>query len=162
MIENAQISDAPEIAALWNYYVETTTATFRSAFYDAAEVEALINTLTKDDKPFLIARNETLLGFALYKQFRGGDGYARTMEHSIYLDISAQGRGIGRKLMEALEKHARFRNVHCFIGGVTADNAESIRFHERLGFRMTGMIPEVAEKFGRKQDIAFMQKILKD
>ncbi len=160
MIFPAQNQDAPEIANLWNHYVQSGTATFRSELYTKEEITLLIQTSAQNDTPFFIARNERLLGFALYKQFRSGNGYARTMEHTIYLDTQARGRGIGRKLMEALEKHARHRNVHSFIGGVTFDNQESILFHEKLGFRITGTIPEVAEKFGKWHQIAFMQKIL--
>lgn len=160
MIFQAQAQDASEIASLWNHYVENTTATFRSALYDAAEIEGIIALCRENDWPFLVARNEALLGFALYKQYRGGDGYRHTMEHTIYLSTSARGRGVGRKLMEALEKHARFREVHSFIGGVTYANKESIAFHEKMGFRVEGRVPEVAKKFGEWHEIAFMQKVL--
>ncbi len=159
MITSAKKEDAAEIAQLWNEYVASTTATFRNALYETHEIEALIAQLAKDDHAFLVARNETLLGFALYKQFRGGDGYRHTMEHSIYLAPSARGRGVGRKFMEALERHARFRNVHSFIGGITANNEESILFHERLGFRREGVVPQAGYKFEKWHDLAFMQKI---
>ncbi len=160
MIFPAKIEDANEIADLWNFYVENSTATFRSQLYTKEEIATLLEFCTKNEFPFLTARNETLLGFALYKQFRNGNGYRHTMEHTIYLHAQAQGRGIGRKLMNALEKHAKFRNVHSFIGGVTAANKDSIQFHERLGFRVRATLPEIAEKFGKWHDIAFMQKIL--
>ncbi len=160
MIFSAQKTDAPEIADLWNHYVLNSTATFRSQTYKVTEIEAIIDECQAANCPFLVARNEKFLGFALYRQYRKGDGYAMTMEHTIYLDKAARGRGVGRKLMAALEEHGRKQKVHSFIGGVTADNQDSIDFHTKLGFRFAGRIPQVAKKFGDWHDIAFMQKFL--
>lgn len=68
MIFSAQKSDAPEIAELWNEYVTNSTATFRSQLYTIDEIEALLTFCIDSNYPFFVARNEALLGFALYKQ----------------------------------------------------------------------------------------------
>jgi L-amino acid N-acyltransferase YncA len=44
------------------------------------------------------------------------------------------------------------------IGGVDADNAASIRFHERLGFAQAGRLREVGYKFDRWLDLVFLQR----
>ena len=44
------------------------------------------------------------------------------------------------------------------IGGVDADNAASIRFHERLGFAKAGHLREVGYKFDRWLDLVFLQR----
>src|SRR6266513_67248 len=49
-------------------------------------------------------------------------------------------------------------NKHVIIGGVDADNAPSIRFHERLGFERAGRLREVGYKFERWLDLVFLQR----
>ena len=46
------------------------------------------------------------------------------------------------------------------IGGIDADNAGSIRFHERLGFERVAHFHEVGHKFGRWLDLVFVQRLL--
>jgi phosphinothricin acetyltransferase len=46
------------------------------------------------------------------------------------------------------------------IGGIDADNAASIRMHERLGFERSAHMKEVGRKFDRWLDLVFMQRKL--
>jgi phosphinothricin acetyltransferase len=46
------------------------------------------------------------------------------------------------------------------MAGVDAENASSIRFHERLGFERVGHLREVGFKFGRRLDLVFLQRML--
>lgn len=56
----------------------------------------------------------------------------------IYLLESAQGKGIGRALMEACLEEARQRNRDVLWLGVLATNERAIRFYERWGFEIVG------------------------
>jgi len=51
---------------------------------------------------------------------------------------------------------------HAMIGGVEAGNVASIALHESLGFRVVGVLPQTGAKFGRWQDLAFVQLLLDD
>ena len=46
------------------------------------------------------------------------------------------------------------------VAGIDADNGDSIRFHERLGFVEVARMPETGYKFGRWLDLVLMQRIL--
>jgi phosphinothricin acetyltransferase len=50
--------------------------------------------------------------------------------------------------------------MHVMIAGVDADNAGSLRFHERLGFERVGRFTGVGFKFGRWLDLVFLQRTL--
>ncbi|MGH7318177.1 MAG: GNAT family N-acetyltransferase, partial [Candidatus Rokuibacteriota bacterium] len=56
---------------------------------------------------------------------------------------SAQGSGLGARLLAAAEGGARERANHMFLL-VTADNAGARRFYERWGYRHVGDLPEHA------------------
>jgi phosphinothricin acetyltransferase len=49
---------------------------------------------------------------------------------------------------------------HVMIGGIDADYAASLRFHERLGFERVTHFREVGHKFGRWLDLVFVQRML--
>ena len=59
-----------------------------------------------------------------------------------------------------LLKRGRELGKHVMVAGVDAENAGSIRFHERLGFERVGHLHEVGFKFGRRLDLVFLQRML--
>ncbi|HEY9657011.1 MAG TPA: N-acetyltransferase family protein, partial [Allocoleopsis sp.] len=101
-----------------------------------------------------------LLGFASYGTFRAWPAYKYSVEHSVYVHKDHRGKGIGRKLMQALIAVARDQNYHVLVGGIEATNSASIALHQSLGFVHAGTIQQVGFKFGRWLDLAFYQLIL--
>ncbi|PJF09025.1 GNAT family N-acetyltransferase [Pseudorhodobacter sp. MZDSW-24AT] len=160
MIRAASAADAEAVAAIWNHYIRDTVATFNSAEKSVAEVAATL-AARQVQRCFLVAEGAGgVLGFATYDQFRGGVGYAHSMEHTVLLAPGAQGRGVGRALMAAVEAHATKAGAHVMVAGVTAENAAGQAFHGRLGYHEVGRMPQVGRKFGRWMDLVLMQKIL--
>jgi phosphinothricin acetyltransferase len=102
----------------------------------------------------------TLLGFASYGLFRPQPAYKYTMEHSVYIHHSQRGRGLGRVLMEALIEQARQRDVHVLVGAIDAANQGSRALHEKLGFKLVGLLPQVGFKFGGWLDLVLYQLLL--
>lgn len=161
MIRDATPADAPAIAAIWNPIIRDTAITFNSAEKTDAEIAAMIRARQADGHGFLVAEEGgPVLGFATYAQFRGGLGYARTMEHTILLSPAAHGRGLGRALMTALEDHARAGGAVSLFAGVSAENAAGRAFHAALGFAEVAVLQRVGFKFGRMMDLVLMQKFL--
>jgi phosphinothricin acetyltransferase len=110
---------------------------------------------------YLVAEDDgRIIGFALYFQFRGGAGYARTMEHTIVLAPDAQGRGVGRALMKAISDHARNAGVGSLWAGVSCENLAGLAFHKRIGFEEVATLPKVGYKFGRWMDLVLLRKWL--
>ena len=160
MIRLATPADAPAIAALWAPFFRDTTVTFNPQEKTPADIVALISDRAALGHASFVALDGGLAGFATYAQFRGGAGYATCMEHSIILGPTAQGRGIGRALMAALEAHAQAAGAHQMIAGVSGENAGGIAFHARLGYRQIAIVPQAGHKFGRFIDLVLMQKFL--
>ena len=161
MIRDATPGDAAGIAAIWNPVIRDTAITFNSAEKSPADIAAMIRTRQGDGHGFLVTEDEgRILGFATYARFRGGVGYARTMEHTILLDPAAHGRGLGRALMQAVEDHARARGAISIFAGVSAENPAGRAFHAALGYAEVAILQRVGYKFGRTMDLVLMQKFL--
>jgi len=73
---------------------------------------------------------------------------------------SWRGRGAGSGLLKALIPRAAALGKHVMIGGIDAENAASLKFHERLGFERVAHFKEVGFKFGRYLDLVFVQLAL--
>ncbi len=107
------------------------------------------------------AADGTLAGYATYGTFRTQCGYRFTVEHSVYVEKSHRGQGIGTALMRALIDTARAGEIHTLVGVIDAANHDSIRFHRAFGFVPCGTIREAGRKFGRWLDLEFYQLILR-
>jgi phosphinothricin acetyltransferase len=101
-----------------------------------------------------------LLGFASYGTFRAWPAYKYTVEHSVYVERSQRGSGVGLALMQRLIAVAAERQVHVLVGGIDASNRASVAFHEKLGFSHAGTVKHAGFKFGRWLDLAFYQLLL--
>lgn len=161
-LRTATPADAQAIKAIMKPVVEETTATFASVERSVADWAALIEARLKDGSAFYVAEVDgKVAGYATYEQFRSSNnGYRHTMEHSVYLSDAAQGRGYGRILLITIEEHAREAGHKSMIGVIDADNTASIAFHEALGYKEVGRIPQSGFKFDRWLDALFMQKML--
>jgi len=155
-ISAATPSDAIPILTFWNPLIENTVITFSSKLKTVSDVTGMIR-----DQVFIVAKLDgKVLGFATYNQFRNGDGYARTMEHTIILAQQAQSKGIGRALLDTLENHARDNGCHSFIAGISGQNPAAIAFHKAMEYVEVARIPQAGNKFNQWLDLVLMQKIL--
>ncbi|WP_288942089.1 GNAT family N-acetyltransferase [uncultured Roseovarius sp.] len=161
ILRAARDADAQAIADIVNPVIRDTAITFNSQEKTARDVRTEIAERRAQGHGYLLAEEDgRVLGFASYKQFRGGPGYARTGEHSIMLVDAARGRGVGRTLMSALEDHARAGGMHSMIAGVSGENPGGVGFHERLGYKRVAVLPQVGWKFDRWMDLILLQKCL--
>lgn len=161
LIRTATLADVPAILAFWNPLIADTTVTFSPTLHTPESLSALIAERQAGGRAFLVAEVAgAVLGFVTYDQFRKGLGYALAMEHTIILAQSAQGRGVGRALMAAMEAHARSARVHLMVAGVSGENARGLAFHAALGYAEAGRMAEAGHKFGRFIDLVLMQKLL--
>ena len=160
-IRPARRADFAAILAIWNPVIRDTAVTFSSEEKTADGLAAMIADRRAAGREFLVAEADgQVAGFATYAQFRAGNGYAHAMEHTIILAPGAQGRGLGRALIAAVEDHARAGGAHTLFAGVSGENAAGIAFHDRVGFRTVARIPEAGRKFGRWLDLVLMMKFL--
>ncbi|MBW7055742.1 GNAT family N-acetyltransferase [Paracoccus bogoriensis] len=161
MLRAARPDDAGAVGAIWNPIIRDTAITFWPTERSEAEIAAIIADRASTGLAFLLAEDAgRVIGFATYGQFRGGAGYAHSMEHTIHLAPEARGKGLGRILLAAIEDHARAAGHRLMIGGITGSNTGSLAFHAAAGYREWGRIPAAGWKFGQFHDLVLMGKDL--
>lgn len=164
-IKTASSGDAASLARIYAYYVNNTAVTFE---YDAPSSEEfklrIINTLNK--YPFLKAEaNGIPVGYAYASPFHNRAAYQFSAELSVYMHPEYRGHGGGKLLYSKLERilyAQRVTNLYACIAYTERRdeylNDTSVRFHERMGYRMVGKLSGCGYKFGAWYDIVYMEK----
>lgn len=99
-------------------------------------------------------------GYAYASRHRERAAYRLTAETSVYVAPSAQGRGVGRALYDALLAELAARGFHVALAGITLPNPASVALHEAVGYRPVGVFEAVGFKFGRWHDVGWWQLAL--
>jgi L-amino acid N-acyltransferase YncA len=161
MIRPANDSDLPPILAIYNDAVLTTTAIWNETPVDLDNRRAWMSARNAAGFPILVAEESgRVLGYGSFGDFRPFEGYRVSVEHSLYVDAAARGRGLGKALLTALIDEARRLDKRAMIGGIDGANEVSIALHRKFDFVEVGRLPGVGTKFGRPLDLVFMQKTL--
>lgn len=166
-IRSAKPADAECLLAIYAPYVLDTAITFE---YDVPSVEEfrsrIENTLAK--YPYLVAEKDgKILGYAYAGVFKGRAAYNHCVETSIYVDLSCQGKGIGKALYEALEEQLKQQgilNVNACISWIDTPNQylthQSSEFHAHLGYEKVAHFHLCGYKFNQWFDMIWMEKMI--
>lgn len=154
--------DGLAIQSILNEAIVNSTALYDYEPRSLETVTVWLDQKTKHGWPLRGAFDASgrLIGFATFGPFRPQPAYKYTVEHSVYIDETCRGQGIGHALLKDLINQAQQRQLHVMVGCIDADNQASIVLHEKLGFFHSGTIKQAGFKFGRWLDAAFYQKIL--
>ena len=163
-IQPATTDYAVAIAAIYAHHVAHGTASYDTEPRSIAATEALIAGHRAHGWPFLAARDAdgTLLGYAYASQFRPRAAYAWACEDSIYVAPAAQGRGVGRALLEALLAAAEARGFRTMVAVIGGAEPASVALHAACGFVHAGRLAGMGWKHGRWLDTVYMQRSLGD
>jgi phosphinothricin acetyltransferase len=80
------------------------------------------------------------------------------VEHSVYVDPAAQGRGVARALLDALIASTEEAGIWTIQSGVFPENVASLRLHEQAGFRVVGTRERVGRHHGRWRDVVLLER----
>ncbi|ESS59736.1 acetyltransferase domain protein [Enterobacter cloacae S611] len=157
-IRYAVKEDCAAIAAIYNHAVINTAAIWNDQTVDADNRIAWFEARALLGYPVIVSEeNGVVTGYASFGDWRAFDGFRHTVEHSVYVHPDHQGKGLGLALMVRLIEEARRIGKHVMVAGIEAQNQGSIHLHQKLGFTITGQMPQVGTKFGRWLDLTFMQ-----
>jgi L-amino acid N-acyltransferase YncA len=87
--------------------------------------------------------------------------YAGVVEHSVYVDPAAWGRGVGRALLDALIGSTEEAGIWTIQSGVFPENTASLALHRRAGFRVVGVRERIgrhASQGNRWRDVVFIER----
>jgi len=154
-------SDVPAITAIYRHAVENTVATFDTEPPNETFFADKFGHMIDLGHPVIVAEQDGVtIGYAYASTYRPRPAYRFTAENSIYLAPEAQGQGLGGQLLSRLLEESRAFGFKQMLAVITAERQNSIRLHEKHGFRFIGRYEALGYKFDRWLDIVHMQRAL--
>lgn len=149
LIRLASEADAAAFAAIYTPYVTDSAVSFEEVAPDASEMALRIAGDGRGLHPWLAAGLDGhVVGFASSAPFRTRPAYRWTVETGVYLAPEAQGRGVGRMLMERMIDVLTRQGFTTAVAGITLPNPASVALHEKLGFAPCATYRETGFKLG--------------
>ena len=159
-IRKAEDRDSGSISDVFNYFVENSYAS-----YETSKVGSDFYSKMRAGSPnypfYVIEASSSVVGFGFLKPFRSNEAFRRTAEITYFILPEHTRKGLGTKLLQALEKEAKKMSITTLLANVSSLNNQSLKFHAKKGFRRCGTFRKIGRKFGEDFDVVWMQKSLK-
>lgn len=161
MLRLADLSDLDEILSIYAPYVADTVISFEYTVPSRQTFRQRFQDITAQFPWLVWEEGGKILGYAYASAPFERAAYRWCAEPSIYLRPQAAGTGIAQRLYEALEWILREQGYRVLYAIVTAENARSRRFHEKLGYTLRAELPACGWKFDRWVGVIWLEKRLK-
>jgi L-amino acid N-acyltransferase YncA len=84
--------------------------------------------------------------------------YRGVAESSVYVEDGAQGRGVGRALMDEVIARSEAFGFWTLEAGIFPENKASLRLHLGCGFRLVGVRERLGEANGEFRDVLLVER----
>jgi phosphinothricin acetyltransferase len=152
-------TDAAAVLRIYGEGIETGHATFEIETpawekWDSGHLEACRLVAEEDGE---------VLGWAALAPASSRPVYAGVTEVSVYVADAGRGRGLGRRLLQALIEASEAAGIWTLQAGIFPENEASIRLHQAQGFRVLGTRCRVGRMTygpfqGRWRDVVLMER----
>ncbi|MDW8845028.1 GNAT family N-acetyltransferase [Erwinia sp. MMLR14_017] len=152
----------PAIQQIYAYHVLHGTATFETVPPDETEMAIRLKKVLAAGLPWFVAIDAgNVRGYCYLSFYRERYAYRFTLEDSVYIDPTYQGRGIGKLLLSRAVTWAEARGFRQLVAVVgNSENSASLALHHATGFSITGTLRSVGFKHGRWLDTVILQRML--
>ena len=159
MIRPAGEPDTQAIADIYNEGIATRLATFETEPRTAADVQAWL--VAGERLPVLVAeQGDAVLGWARILAYSDRPVYEGVGEVSVYVAEHARGRGLGRALLEELQRNATELGYWKLVGKLFTANAASAGMVRSCGWREVGMHHKHSRLDGEWRDVLLVERVL--
>lgn len=158
MIRIATTADISAMLSIYGPYILQTTHTFEYTVPTEAAFADRFLHYTRQFPWLVWEEDGQVLGYAYGSAPFSRAAYQWCCEISVYIHPSAQGRGIGSRLYDALEAILLRQGYRVIYALVTTENTRSIVFHQRRGYHQVAVMPDCGVKFGRWIGIIYLEK----
>ncbi|MFG3698541.1 GNAT family N-acetyltransferase [Micromonospora sp. NPDC047620] len=147
--------DAERVLAIYQAGLDAGHASFETtaptwAAFDAGKLD--------DHRLVAVDGEGTVIGWVAVSPTSNRAVYAGVVEHSVYVDPNARGRGAARMLLDALVASTEAAGIWTIQSGVFPENTASLALHERAGFRVVGIRERVGRHHGRWRDVVLLER----
>ncbi len=145
--------DWPEVVEIYADGIATGVATFEVAppsweRWDAAHPEIRVAAVVDD----------RVAGFCALAPVSDRRCYRGVAEESVYVASWAQGRGVGRALLDEVIARSEAAGIWTLEAGIFPENKPSLRLHLGCGFRLVGVRERLGEVDELWRDVLLLER----
>lgn len=150
----------PQVETIYRAGIATGHATFETqppswVDFDRAKLS--------EHRLVAVSSDGTVLAWAAVTAVSERCVYSGVVEHSVYVDPLAQGRGVGRQLLESLASSTEAAGIWTIQSGVFEENVASLALHAAVDFRQVGIRRGVGRMTygplaGRWRDVVLLER----
>ncbi|QIX60906.1 N-acetyltransferase [Hymenobacter sp. BT18] len=145
----------PAVRAIYEQGIATGNATFQT---EAPSWEAWDAAHHQHSRLVALGAEDEVLGWAALTPVSGRCVYAGVAEVSVYIATAAQGKGVGRQLLQALVTESEHNGIWTLQAGIFPENEPSIRLHQAAGFRLIGQRERIGQMRGVWRNTALLER----
>jgi L-amino acid N-acyltransferase YncA len=143
-----------QVLAIYEAGISTGNATFQTT---APSWEEWDQSHLKSCRLVAVDDNN-VLGWAALTPVSGRCVYAGVAEVSVYVALEAQGKGIGKALLQTLIEQSEENKLWTLQAGIFPENTSSIKIHEVCGFRTVGRRERIGKMGNTWRDTLLLER----
>jgi L-amino acid N-acyltransferase YncA len=144
-----------QVLAIYRQGIDEGNATFET---DVPAWRAFRAARLDDQSYVAIGTDGRVVGWVAASPVSARPAYRGVVEHSVYIDEQARGRGVGTLLLERLLASTESAGIWTVQSALFAENTASLALHRRLGFRVVGTRERIAKHHGRWRDTVLVER----
>jgi L-amino acid N-acyltransferase YncA len=155
LIRPMVLADAEAVLRIYQAGLDSGHASFEVAAptwatFDAAKLPA--------HRHVAVGSDGSVAGWVAVSAVSSRPVYAGVVEHSVYVDPQAQGRGVARSLLTALITSTEAAGIWTIQSGIFPENTASLALHHRAGFRIIGTRERVGRHHDQWRDVILLER----
>ena len=146
--------DADAVLAIYQAGLDTNLASFEITAPDWAGFDAA----RRPEHRFVAVDGDEVLGWVAVSSVSARAVYGGVVEDGVYVGPRARGRGVGRRLLDALIHSTEAAGVWTIQAGIFPENGASLALHRAAGFRTVGIRERIGRHHGAWRDVVLLER----
>jgi L-amino acid N-acyltransferase YncA len=152
LVRDLRPDDWTEVAAIYHDGMRDGMATFET------EVPSWEDWHASHTQRVVAEIDERVIGWAALSPVSSRWAYRGVAESSVYVSRDAQGKGVGRALMQELIARSERAGIWTLQTSIFPENNASLRLHHNVGFRVVGVRRAIGKRDGLWRDTVLMER----
>jgi L-amino acid N-acyltransferase YncA len=153
LLRDLRSLDWPEVAQIYEDGIATGVASFETGAPSWEDWDA-----AHPDIRVVAQLERKVAGWCALSPTSERRCYRGVAEESVYVASWAQGRGIGRALLEHVIERSEAAGIWTLQAGIFPENKPSLRLHLGCGFRLVGVRERLGEAGGIWRDVLLLER----
>jgi L-amino acid N-acyltransferase YncA len=160
IVREAEETDISRILEIYNQGIADRIATLEEKPKTLEEMKQWLCQRSPRYAVLVAVRNGVVQGWASLNPYSHRCAYSGVADISIYIDRLWRGKGVGSRLLRALEKKAKENGFHKMVLFTFPFNRLGQGLYRKMGFREVGVFRNQGKLDGRFVDVMAMEKLL--